>query len=100
MKLTIWYEKGKYRVSGYRFFASADKLYINDSFAKLEENEKIILDAWEINMRKIAREENSMGSWNYIVEEIDLYTMPYLIAQHLHEQFGDNPTFTVKVIRE
>ena len=98
MKLTIWYEKGKYMVSGHRFFAVCEKLYINDSLTQIEADSKIILDAWEIRLGKIKNEKNNAGSWNYIAEEVSLYTMPYLITRHLAEEFGDNNTLAVKVV--
>jgi hypothetical protein len=105
MKLTIWKGKDKdgntrFFVSGYRFFVSAEKLFINDSLAQIDANSKVILDAWEISLRKIVHEETKMGLYNANVEEIDLYTMPYLMIQHLQEGFGDNNTLAVKVIKE
>jgi len=100
MKMTIWFEGQRYYVSGYRFLATCDKLYINDSLAKIEHDSKLIIDVWEIAMRKIKSEKNNMNTWTYVAEEIDLYTLPYLIVQNLAEEFGDNNTLMVKVAEE
>lgn len=90
MKLTVWSEERKrFFVSGFRFLATCDKLYINDKAVELDKDSKIIIDAWEINMRKIKSEKNDAGSWIYVAEEIDLYTLPYLLVDGLMNALQD-----------
>jgi len=102
MKLTIWLEKQKdgstrYCIAGYRFFAVADKLYINDKLAKIDADQMVILDAWEVSLEKIRHEENNAGSWNYIAEEVSLYTLPYMIIDGLVNALQDTTIKTRKV---
>jgi hypothetical protein len=100
MKLTIGREKEKFVVSGYRFFATAEKLYIDDKAVELSDDSKIIIDAWEIRLGKVKSERTKLGERTIIAEEIDLYTFPYLIVQNLAEEFGYDNTLLVKVAKE
>jgi hypothetical protein len=98
MRLTIWLED-EFCISGYKFFARCEKLYINDMMARLEGNSKIILDAWEITLEHIKNEKNEKGTWSYEAETIDIYTLPYLIIQHFQEAY-DERALRIKVIKE
>jgi hypothetical protein len=101
MKLTVWSEERKrFFVSGFKFLATCDKLYINDKAVELDADTKLIIDAWEIRLGKIRSEKNNAGSKIYVAEEIDIYTFPYLIVQNLAEEFGDNNTLLIKVAKE
>jgi hypothetical protein len=101
MKLTIWFENGKFMVSGYRFFATCDKLYINDKLAReIQANTKLIfLDVYEIGLENIKSEKNNMGSINYVCETISIYTLAYLMVDRLIGDAQDT-VFKVRVIKE
>jgi len=101
MKLTVWYEDGKIKVSGYRFFATCDKLYVNDKLAReIKENTKLIfLDVYELALENIMSETNNMGSMNYDCESVSIYTMAYLLVDRLVGDVQDT-VFKVRVIKE
>ncbi|MCI4408304.1 MAG: hypothetical protein JHC26_04380 [Thermofilum sp.] len=104
MRLTIWLEKQKdgnvrYCLAGYRFFAVADKLYINDKLAKLDFGTKLIIEAYEISIEKTKSERYNVGSKDYVAETISLYTLPYLLIDGLIEALQDAIVKT-KEVRE
>jgi hypothetical protein len=84
-------------VAGFKFFAVADKLYINDKLAKLDTDQKVILDAWEISLEKIKNEKYNMGSQTYVAETVSLYTLPYLLIDGLMNELQDTTIKTREV---